>query len=55
MDMPRQCFFACLCESDQDFIDRTGWVYHQGCLSTCPVTTFWCFRHQTHERDGFLQ
>ena len=29
-DMSQQCFFACLLEDDQAFINRTGWVYLQG-------------------------
>ena len=29
-DMPHQCFFSCLRESDQAFISRSGWVYRPG-------------------------
>ena len=28
--MPHRSFFDCLRESDQDFVNRTGWVYLQG-------------------------
>ena len=36
-DMPRRCFFTCVRETDQQFIDRSGWVYRQGASVYLPA------------------